>query len=500
MNIKLIFPGRKLRDTEMVVKNHLVPSETLTSIAALTPDRHNLRIVDENVEDLDLDDTPDLVGITVYTFLAPRAYEIADHYRARGVYVVLGGLHVTGAPADALPHADTIFIGEAEGAWTLFLSEFERGRASLIYSPDFVQDLDAFPPPRKEQLDHRKYLTTASVSASRGCPHRCDYCFNSVSPKAPYRQRSVASIVDQIKREGDGYVIFFDDNFAISKTFARELCQEIKKLGIRWRCAASIDLGYDEEFVELMAASGCESIFIGFESVNAGSLDEASKHHNRRQDYEALIKVFQKNEILINAAFVFGFDSDGPDVFKTTVDFATRNRLTSVNFHILTPFPGTRLFERLTDEKRILTHNWGKYDTGHVVFEPKRMTPEQLHKGYQWVYREFYTWRSILKRLPKKSSRFAFRSLVFNIGLKKMDWAWFALRRLNLLYWAFHLYRPRKRPLRKASRLHAGLHAKRNGTESVDRHESNIIHTRYGIRRASRGVVHAGRNPNMKGD
>jgi radical SAM superfamily enzyme YgiQ (UPF0313 family) len=440
MRIKLIFPGRELRDTEMVMKNHLVPSETLTAIAAATPPQHEVVVVDENVQRLDLDDTPDLVGITVYTFLAPRAYKIADSYRSRGIHVVLGGLHVTGVPGDALNHADTIFIGEAEVLWAGFLSDLERGNAQRIYGPTFPSDLDALPFPRKDLLKKHKYFTTASASGSRGCPYRCDYCFNSVRPKAPYRQRSIASLVRQIRDQGDSYYIFFDDNLTVDRSFARALCRALKPLGIRWRCAASIDLGYDEELVRAMAESGCESIFIGFESINAGSLDESSKHHNRRLDYERLIGILQRNNILINAAFVFGFDHDTPSVFRETVQFAIQNRLTSVNFHILTPFPGTCLYNRLMGEGRILTRDWSLYDTGHVVFRPKHLTPEELTMGYRRVYREFYSWRNILRRLPGHGPRYALRTLTFNIALKKMDWIWHTLQKWNLLYTTFHLY------------------------------------------------------------
>lgn len=440
MRIRLIFPKRELRDMETIIKNHLVPSETLTAIAAVTPPHHEIEIVDENVCPLGLGDVPDLVGITVYTFLAPRAYELARHYRARGAHVVLGGLHVTGAPHDAMEHADTLFIGEAEALWPTFLVDLERGAPRRVYGPAFPSDLDALPLPRKALLDRHRYLTTASVSGSRGCPHRCRYCFNSVEPKAPFRHRSVESIIDQVTCEGDDYVIFFDDNLTVNRRFALDLCAELGKLRVRWRCAASIDLGYDEELVGEMARGGCDAIFIGFESVNPGSMSESAKFHNRTGDYAKLIRVFQRNGILINAAFVFGFDHDGLGVFRDTIDFAIANRLTSVNFHILTPFPGTPLFARLEAEGRILTRDWARYDTGHVVFRPKQMTPEQLLEGIRWAYREFYSWRSILRRLPVREPQYALRSLVFNLALKKVDWLWRILRRAGLLYQAFHLY------------------------------------------------------------
>jgi radical SAM superfamily enzyme YgiQ (UPF0313 family) len=441
MRLKLIFPKRELRDTETVIKHHLVPSETLTAIAAMTPFQHTVEIVDENIQPLDMEDTPDLVGITVYTFVAPRAYALARHFRARGAHVVLGGLHVTSIPEEAMVHADTIFIGEAEALWTTFLHELEQGRPRRVYGPAFADALDGLPQPRKALLAKNRYLTLASVGGSRGCPYRCAYCFNSVEPKPSYRRRSVQSIAHQIQSEGDDYYIFFDDNFAIEPNFTLDLCRELRRLGIKWRCAASINLGYDETLVRTMAESGCDSIFIGFESINPGSLDGASKHHNRRQDYERLIRVFQCNGMLINAAFVFGFDDDTPEVFRETVLFAIKNKLTSINFHILTPFPGTPLFRKLEEEGRILTRDWGQYDTGHVVFRPKHLTPDELLAGYRWAYKEYYSWRNILRRVEAKDLQYGLRTLVFNIALKKMDWIWMILHRCRLLYTAFHLYR-----------------------------------------------------------
>lgn len=451
MKIKLIFPGRKLRETETVIKHNLVPSETLTAVAAATPAGHEVTLVDEGVQPLDLDDRPDLVGITVYTFLAPRAYEIADHYRARGVHVVLGGLHVTSIPEDARPHADTLILGEAETVWPQFLRDMEGGSPQRVYGPVFPGDLDALPLPRKELARCAAYMTTASITATRGCPHLCSFCHNNVRPKAPYRRRSIESIASQVAREGDGYYIFFDDNLTVDKDFVRRLCRALKPLGVRWRCATNIALAYDEELVRLMAESGCDGVFIGFESVNTLSLSESGKRQNHTRDYERLIGVFHRNRILITGSFIFGFDHDGPDVFRGTVRFAIRNRIGSVTFHILTPFPGTDLFRRLDGEGRLITRDWGLYDTGHAVFRPANMTAEQLDAGYRRAYREFYSWPSILRRLTWTDVRFAAHTLAFNIALHRVGVFWRLLRSLGLLRRAFHLYYGKARPAHGSS-------------------------------------------------
>lgn len=443
MKVKMIFPGRPIRPMEIRSKNHLVPSETLTALAAVTPRRHKVEIADENVTPIRLDDRPDLVAITVYTFLAPRAYEIADAYRARGIPVVLGGLHITGRPTEALEHADFIFIGEADETWPRFLADFERGCARRMYRPSSSVNIAALARPRRDLLDQRRYLSTASVTATRGCPYSCAYCFNSVDPLySHFRKRPAESIVREIRRHqalGDNYIVFFDDNLMVDKAYGRALCRAIAPLGVRWRCASSIELGYDEPTVRLMAESGCESIFIGLESINAASLAESAKHHNQRKDYEYLIDVIHRHRIMINASFVFGFDSDDPSVFARTVEFARDVKLASINFHILTPYPGTPLFERMEQEARILTYDWSKYDTAHAVFQPQQMSPEQLESGYCEAYREFYRWSSIFRRMPAALANKP-RFLAFNIGLKKMNPLWDLMIRLNVLLPAFRAY------------------------------------------------------------
>jgi radical SAM superfamily enzyme YgiQ (UPF0313 family) len=444
-----------MRHLEIRGKNHLIPSETLPALAAVTPAAHMVEIADENVAPLRLDDRPDLVGITAYTFLAPRAYKIADTYRARGIPVVLGGLHVTAMPEEALGHADAVFIGEADSTWPEFLKDLEQGTPRQIYRAHSSTDIRALPRPRRDLLDRRRYLSTASVTATRGCPYCCAYCFNSVDRNySRFRKRPIESVMEEIRQHqarGDQYVVFFDDNLMVDKTYGRALCKAIAPLGVRWRCASSIDLGYDEDMVRLMAQSGCESVFIGLESINAGSLEESSKHQNRRGDYEQLVDVFHRNGLMINAAFVFGFDHDDREVFARTVEFAVKAKLASINFHILTPYPGTRFFKQMREEKRILTYDWSKYDTAHAVFRPRQMSPEELEAGYEWVYGEFYRWPNILRRMPAGLTQKP-RFLAFNIGLKKVNPLWDVMIKLNILSPAFRLYHALDRRLWLAGR------------------------------------------------
>jgi len=233
--------------------------------------------------------------------------------------------------------------------------------------------------------------------------------------------------------------VFFDDNLMVDKAYGKALCRALIPLRVRWRCASSIELGYDQETVKLMAQAGCESVFIGLESINAKSLQESFKHQNIRQDYPQLIDVFHQNGIMINSSFVFGFDHDTKDVFAQTLEFAVAVKLASINFHILTPYPGTTLFRRFVAEGRILTYMWDKYDTAHVVFQPSQMSPEELQEGYYWIYKEFYSWPNILKRMPDGITQKP-RFLSFNIGLKKMNKLWDFLIRRNMLSHAFRVY------------------------------------------------------------
>ncbi len=443
MRVKLIFPGRRMRALEIRGKNHLIPSETLTALAAVTPAQHQVTIEDENVQKLRLDDAPDVVGITVYTFLAPRAYAIADHYRARGVKVVLGGLHVTGCPEEALAHADAIVVGEGDESWPRLLADLERGRLERVYRGSAAVPLDNLPLPHAALLDESRYLSTASVSATRGCPHQCEYCFNSVAGASSFRRRSIPGIVRQVsalRDSGHPYLVFFDDNLTADRRFARSLCEALAGLGVRWRCAASIEVADDEELLGRLARGGCESLFIGLESVNPGSLAEARKHQNRVREYERQIAAIHAQGIMLNASFVFGFDHDGPDVFQATRDFAIRNRIGSINFHILTPFPGTKLFKRLEREGRILTRDWSLYDTAHAVFQPALLTPADLERGYAWIYREFYSWVNIVRRVPAGPLEGKARFLVFNLALKKANWLWAVLIRLRALRPLFRVY------------------------------------------------------------
>ena len=419
MRIKLISPRMSLRPMDSEFKRRMAPPISLLTVAALTPAGHEVYIEDENVQTLNLDDRPDLVGITVNVDTSQRAYEIAAIYRRVGVPVILGGIHVSANPEEAMQHADAVCVGEAEGQWGRIVEDAQHGRLRRYYVRDQPADPAMTPSPRWDLVDRSKYLYTNIVCASRGCPFRCDFCYNSADYVFPgHRGRPVAHIIREIESLGTKHVMFIDDNFIGNVAWARELVQALLPLGLKWNAAVSTTIGQHLDLLDEMKKSGCQSLFIGFETVNPSSVRSVHKYQNHVGMYEWLIGQLHARGIMVNASLVFGFDHDGPDVFRRTLDWLVRNKVETMTAHILTPYPGTVLFRRLEQEGRILDYNWSHYNTSQVVFQPRLLTPEQLRRGYLWIYRQFYSLRNILRRMPDaREQRLPY--LLFNLGYRK---------------------------------------------------------------------------------
>lgn len=419
MHIKLISPRMSLRPMDSDFKRRMSPSIALLTVAALTPAGHAVTIEDENIQPLQLEDRPDLVGITVNVDTSQRAYEIAAAYRRAGVPVVLGGIHASANPEEALQHADMVCVGEAERLWGQIVADVQKGCFHRRYQDPRPADLAATPAPRWDLLDRSKYLYTNIVCASRGCPFRCDFCYNSADYVHPgHRQRPVANIIREIEALGTRHVMFIDDNLIGNVAWARDLVRAMRPLGLRWNAAASTTIGQHLDLLDEMVQSGCQSLFIGFETVNQESVRSVHKYQNHVKAYERLIAELHARGIMVNASLVFGFDHDGPDVFQHTLDWLVKNKVETMTAHILTPYPGTALFRRLEQEGRIVDYDWRHYNTSRVVFRPKLLTPEQLRCGYLWIYRQFYSLRNIVRRLPdNRRQRPAY--LLFNLGYRK---------------------------------------------------------------------------------
>ncbi len=417
MWIKLISPRSTQRPLDTAWKTRMSPPLALLVLGALTPRRHQVTVEDENVMRLRLRDRPDLVGITVKVDTADRAFTLAAHYHARGIPVVLGGIHVSACPEACQPHADALVVGEAEAVWPSLLEDAENGRLQPRYSRPVA--IEEVPVPRWDLLDHSRYMFTNTIRIGRGCPWRCDFCYNSAPGiEARYRVKSLAMVLREIESLGTDHVMFIDDNFIGDKMFVRKLLPELERLGIVWHTAVSADIGQHEDLLDGMAVAGCKSLFIGFETINPDNLRGCSKVQNRIHQYDHTIDCIHERGIMVNASLVFGFDADREDIFSRTLDWLVQRRIATMTAHILTPYPGTVWHRRLEQQNRILDRDLTHYNTAHVVFKPAGMSAAALRRGYLWIYRQFYSWPNLLRRLPLQTcQRTAF--LQFNLLYRK---------------------------------------------------------------------------------
>ncbi|MGB9887251.1 MAG: B12-binding domain-containing radical SAM protein [Moorellales bacterium] len=372
------------------------PQLSLPLIAGLTPRRHEVRIADERLEEIPGEEPWDVVGITVMTATAPRAYEIARQFRSRGVKVVLGGSHPTALPEEAIQHADSVVIGEAEGLWEQLLEDLERGRLKPFYRHQTAPTLGGLPFPRLDLLQGR-YLLKQVYQTTRGCPHNCAFCSVSLVMGRKYRHRPVEEVVEEVRRSPARVIGFLDDNIVGDPAYARELFRALAPLGKKWISQGTVKMAEDEALLRQAADSGCLALFVGLESVNEESLRSMRKTFNHIERYARLVERFHAHGIMIIGSFVFGFDEDDCSVFQRTLSFIEEAKIDFAQFSVLTPLPGTELFAKLTQEERIFSYDWSKYDFAHVVYRPARMTPQELQEGYNYVFRSFYTWPRVLK-------------------------------------------------------------------------------------------------------
>jgi len=429
LRVKLVLPALTEATSPFwrPIKYALFPPLGLATLAAyLSPDDDAV-IVDEHVEKLRTDDTPDLVVIQVYITNAYRAYRIADHYRARGVFVALGGLHVTSLPDEAAPHADAIFLGPGEQTFPRFLADFRSGQPLRLYKSTSGRTLDRIPPIRRDLITRRNYLVPNSIVVTRGCPQHCDFCYKDAffsGGRSFYTQR-VDDALAEIARLPGRHLYFLDDHLLGEPRFARGLFEGMKGMNRLFQGAATVDSILRGDLIERAAAAGLRSLFVGFETLTPANLRSSGKRQNLGRDYSAVTARLHSLGIMINGSFVFGMDDDDEDVFRRTVDWAITNGITTSTFHIQTPYPGTGLHRRLEQEGRIVTSNWDLYDTRHVVYRPARLHPERLKEGYDWAYREFYRWTSIARAsFAHGSTKHQAKHFFYAAGWKKFEAAW----------------------------------------------------------------------------
>ncbi len=398
MKLLLISP---LKDSPGIkrIKIGINPPYNLLILASLTPPDVEIQVIDELYEDINFDIDVDLVGITVMTPVAPRAYWISEEFRKRGKKVILGGMHVSAMPEEALQHADAICISEAEEYWKDVIEDFKNDNLKKIYAPKVLPEVLRIPAPAYHLVKGKRYFFPYITQTARGCPYACSFCSVSHFFGRRYRFRPIEDVINELKNLKGKFIAFADDNITANKERAKKLFSSILPLKLKWFSQGSVEMSEDDELLTLAKKSGCKAIFIGFESISDNCLNEIGKFVNLRTKYENAIKKIHSYKISIIGAFIFGFDNDNETIIKKTVDFAKKVKLEVAQFGILTPLPGTDLFKKLIKEKRIFDFNWRKYDVAHVVFKPKNLSPEVLQEKFNWSYRSFYSLSSILKRI-----------------------------------------------------------------------------------------------------
>lgn len=428
MKIKMILPALTEAKSPYwrPIKYSLFPPLGLATLAAYCSPDDEIELQDEHVEEIKTDDNPDIVVIQVYITNAFRSYELADHYRSKGCYVCLGGLHVSSLPDESRQHADSIFIGPGEDTFQQFLTDYKNKNAKKVYQ-NSKRDITDIPPIRRDLIKRNLYLVPNSIVVSRGCPHHCDFCYKDAffeGGKSFYTQR-VDAALNEIDRLPGKHLYFLDDHLLGNQKFASALFEGMKGMNRVFQGASTVDAVLRGDLIEKAAEAGLRSVFIGFETLSNSNLTQSNKKQNLGKSYEEAIKRLHSLGIMINGSFVFGLDDDDKDVFKKTVDWGVQNGLTTATYHILTPYPGTRLYQIMKQEERILHDDWSLYDTRHVVYKTKGLSAEQLKEGYDWAYKSFYSWSNIWKASwQHENFKHTVKHFAYAGGWKKFEPLW----------------------------------------------------------------------------
>jgi len=396
VKIELIVPA--------VEENAPIPNLGLPILAALSPPDVEISITDDLLTPIDLEKDlkeVDLVGITVLTKTALRAYEIADGYRKKGIPVVLGGIHPTALPEEAKEHADSVVMGEAEEVWPSLIEDFRIGNLKSFYRQERFTELSKIPRPRREILPRKGYFPLDVIQATRGCPFRCEFCSVRKFFGDTYRFRPISEVVEEMKTLRHRLIMFNDDNILGNPFYSKELLKALIPLKKKWIGQASLSGLRDAENVALLAKSGCIGLLIGFESLSKPNLIQSQKYQNDPMEYREVIHTLHRFGISIWGSFIFGFDEDDPSIFEETVAFAIQTKLFSVVFALLTPYPETAFYQRVKEEGRLVQDQWWlleRQEESAPFFIPKKMSSEVLREGWKRAWKEFYSFPSIWKR------------------------------------------------------------------------------------------------------
>jgi len=389
------------------IKVLAIPPLNLAMVAAYTPDRYDVEIVDEAVEDLDMNARPDLVGITCMTPLAPRAYELAEHFKKLGVPVVMGGIHASYMPEEALRYVDTVVIGEAEGLWPQVLEDFDKGEMQKIYRICEQPDINDLKQPRRDLLRGKYFVET--VQTGRGCPINCNFCSVTAFNGPRYRLRDIDNVIEEIKQIKSKRIFIVDDNIVGSGNKyirrARELFTRLKETGKEWGAQTCLNIVEHDDLLALARESGCRALLIGFESIDAPSLNYMHKPVNLRpntRNFAEAIKKIHDHGIAIVGCFIFGADTQDKDVFRRTVDFALENNIDAIQMTLETPLPGTAFYKQMVEEGRLLLTNypndWRHYNIFEPVFQMKSFTAREAYENLLQSYTEMSAFGTSFKR------------------------------------------------------------------------------------------------------
>lgn len=429
MRLTIVHPCIGRKPGQKYIRTWQMEALPAATIAGLTPKDVEIRFYDDRMEQIPFDETTDLVALSVETYTAKRAYQIATEYRKRRVPVVMGGFHATLCPDEVAQHAEAVVCGEAELVWPRVVEDARENRLGKFYRQDGRTSLTGLKPDRSI-FRGKRYLSIGLVESGRGCHFKCDFCAVQTVFKASQTRRPIDRILSEIKQlKAERKLFFFvDDNITSNMAEAKEFFRALIPLKIRWVSQSSINAAHDEEFLQLLARSGCQGVLIGFESLNTENLKDMNKSFNMmRGGFEQALANLRRYRIRVYGTFIFGYDRDTQESFPATVKFAKDHGLYIAAFNHLTPFPGTPLYKRLHEEGRLLYDRWWldeHYSYNKIPFQPRGMEPEELQRNCLEARRDFYSWRSIAARglcAVNRSNWFMWRNFYLINALHRND-------------------------------------------------------------------------------
>ena len=398
------------------------PLTGLLAVAALIPqDRYEVILVDENIEPIDFDLAVDMVGISSMTCYVSRGYAIADRFRRRGVPVVMGGVHPSYMPQEALTHADAVVVGEAEMVMGRLLDDLERGALGGIYKADRLSSMQDIPLPRYELMKSDRYFNRTFIQTARGCHHACAFCAEHLMYGLKFRFKPIDHVLRDIDACGDRLITIGDADFFGVKERAKEVMRALKGRGVRWQAGVNTASAHDESLLELAAESGCYQLCIGFESMSKATLRNVHKYQNKPEDFQKLVDKIHRHGIMVLGLFMFGFDGDDASVFDETAKFTIDTEYDSCAYSIFTPYPGTVTWYEMVRAGKVVSYDWSRYDQSNIVYQPDGMSPEELRDGYRRTYRNFYSYTSMAKRFPVRGSRPRGLWTIYNMFYRQIE-------------------------------------------------------------------------------